>query len=125
MGLTSVELLQPADYPTLQKYDRDGTLVFERRLAGVEIDPLIAGQPTTWPKRKTSEGEMALVTPTVRTAAVDGGGHLWISFVVPYTYVYDHDGDKIRAVQFRGAGVVAPNAIVRGFEYGDATALGI
>jgi len=103
-----------AGEPTLQKYDRDGTLVFERRLAGVEIDPLIAGQPTTWPKRKTSEGEMALVTPTVRTAAVDGGGHLWISFVVPYTYVYDRDGDKIRAVQFRGAGVVAPNSLFFG-----------
>jgi hypothetical protein len=103
-----------AGEPTLQKYDRDGTLVFERRLAGVEIDPLIAGQPTTWPKRKTSEGEMALVTPTVRTAAVDGGGRLWISFVVPYTYVYDPDGDKIRAVQFRGAGVVAPNSLFFG-----------
>ena len=103
-----------AGEPVFQKYDRDGKLVFERRLTGLEIDPLIAGQPTTWPKRKTSEGEMPLVTPTVRTAAVDGAGHLWISFVVPYTYVYDADGDKIRAVQFRGAGVVAPNGLFFG-----------
>jgi hypothetical protein len=88
--------------------------VFERRLAGLEIDPLIAGQPTAWPKRKTSEGEMPLVTPIVRTAAVDGAGHLWISFVTPYTYVYDSDGDKIRAVQFRGAGVVSPNSLFFG-----------
>ena len=103
-----------AGEPVFQKYDRDGKLVFERRFAGLEIDPLIAGQPTSWPKRKTSEGEMPLVTPTVRTAAVDGTGNLWISFVLPYTYVYDSDGDKIRAVQFRGAGVVAPNSLFFG-----------
>ena len=57
---------------------------------------------------------MPLVTPTVRTAAVDGAGHLWISFVVPYTYVYDADGDKIRTVQFRGAGIIAPNSLFFG-----------
>ena len=34
-----------------------------------------------------------------------------ISFVVPYTYVYDRDGDKVRTVQFRGAGVIAPNSL--------------
>src|SRR5437773_9249889 len=103
-----------AGEPAFQKYDRDGKLVFERRLAGLEIDPLIAGLPTTWPKRKTSDGEMPLVTPTVRTAAVDGAGRLWISFVVPYTYVYDADGDKIRVVQFRGAGIIAPNSLFFG-----------
>jgi hypothetical protein len=103
-----------AGEPVFRKYDRDGKLVFERRLAGLEIDPLVAGQPTAWPKRKTSEGEMPLVMPIVRTAAVDGAGRLWISFVVPYTYVYDSDGDKIRAVQFRGAGVVAPNSLFFG-----------
>jgi hypothetical protein len=103
-----------AGEPVFQKYDRDGKLVFERRLAGLEIDPLIAGQPTAWPKRKTSEGEIPLVTPIVRTAAVDSAGRLWISFVVPYTYVYDSDGDKIRAVQFHGAGVVAPNSLFFG-----------
>ncbi len=70
--------------------------------------------PTTWPKRKTSEGEIPLVRPTVRTAAVDHSGRLWISFVVPYTYVYDADGDKIRAVQFHGAGIVAPNSLFFG-----------
>jgi len=50
----------------------------------------------------------------VRTAAVDHRGRLWISFVVPYTYVYDVDGDKIRAVQFHGAGIVAPNSLFFG-----------
>ena len=103
-----------AGEPAFRKYDRDGTLVYERRVAGLEIDPVVAGLPTTWPKRKTSEGEIPLVRPTVRTAAVDHSGRLWISFVVPYTYVYDADGDKIRAVQFRGAGIVAPNSLFFG-----------
>ena len=103
-----------AGEPAFRKYDRDGRLVFERRVTGVEIDPLIARLPTTWPKRKTSEGEMPLVTPTVRTAAVDAAGRLWISFVVPYTYVYDSDGDKVRALQLRGAGIVAPSSLFFG-----------
>jgi hypothetical protein len=94
--------------PVFQKYDAAGRLVFERHIEGREIDPLIAALPTTWPTRRTSEGEMPLVTPTIRTAAVDPGGHLWIAFVVPYTYVYDGDGDKTRTVQFRGAGLVQP-----------------
>jgi hypothetical protein len=47
----------------------------------------------------------------VRTAAVDPDGNLWVSFVVPYTYVYDADGDKIRTVQFRAAGTLAPNSL--------------
>jgi len=97
-----------------RKYDRDGTLVFERRMSGLEIDPLVAGQPTSWPKRHTSEGEMPLVPPLVRTAAVDSAGRLWIAFVVPYTYVYDADGDKIRAVQFRAAGTITPTSLFFG-----------
>ncbi len=97
--------------PMFRKYDRTGQLVFERHVEGGEIDAFVANLPTTWPKRRTDEGEMPLVMPTVRAAAVDRGGHLWISFVVPYTYVYDRDGDKSRAVQFRGAGIIAPNSL--------------
>ena len=80
--------------------------MFERRIQGREIDALVAGLPTTWPRRQTSEGELPLVTPTIRTAAVDPDGHLWIAFTVPYTYVFDRDGDKVRTVQFRGAGII-------------------
>jgi hypothetical protein len=100
--------------PVFHKYDAAGRLVYERRVVGREIDEIVAKLPTTWPKRQTSEGEMPLVQPTIRTAAVDKRGRLWISFVVPYTYVYDSDGDKIRAVQFRGAGIVAPNSLFFG-----------
>jgi hypothetical protein len=100
--------------PVLQKYDSDGSLVFERRIEGREIDPLIARLPQTWPHRRAGGGEMPLVSPTVRAAAVDGAGRLWISFVEPYTYVYDGDGDKIRSVQFRAAGIVSPGSLFFG-----------
>jgi hypothetical protein len=97
--------------PVLQKYDPDGVLVFERQIQGREIDALIAQLPTTWPRRKTSEGEIPLVQPTVRAATVDPAGHLWVSFVAPYTYIFDAEGDKIRALQLRAAGIVAPNSL--------------
>jgi hypothetical protein len=100
--------------PVFRKYDRMGQLVFERHIEGREIDAVVASLPTEWPKRRTSEGEMPLVMPTIRTAAVDRGGKLWISFVVPHTYVYDPDGDKVRALQFRGAGIIAPNSFFFG-----------
>jgi hypothetical protein len=100
--------------PTFQKYDDAGQLLFERHIEGREIDQLVAALPTRWPTRRTADGEMPLVTPTIRTAAVDRDGRLWIAFVVPYTYVYDADGDKIRTVQFRGAGLVQPNSLFFG-----------
>jgi hypothetical protein len=100
--------------PAFQKYDRQGRLVFERQVQGREIDAAVANQPTAWPRRKTSEGEMPLVSPIIRSAAVDNSGRLWISFVLPYTYVYDTDGDKMRVVQFRGAGIFAPNSLFFG-----------
>jgi hypothetical protein len=100
--------------PAFQKYDRDGRLLFERRIEGREIDPLVANLPTTWRTRRTAEGEVPLVSPTIRAAAVDARGNLWISFVLPYTYVYDADGDKARTVQLRGAGVVSPSALFVG-----------
>src|SRR6185369_3200074 len=85
--------------PLFRKYDREGRLVYERHIVGPEIDRAAADQPTRWPTRNTSEGELPLVTPFIRAAAADRDGRLWISFVLPYTYVYDRDGDKIRAVQ--------------------------
>jgi hypothetical protein len=100
--------------PSFQKYDREGRLVFERRIEGREIDPVLAALPTTWRTRRSGSGEVPLVSPTIRAAAVDHSGRLWISFVAPYTYVYDSDGDKVRAVQFRGAGVVAPQSLFFG-----------
>ena len=100
--------------PVFRKYDAAGQLVFERRVQGREIDQLVNNLPTNWPKRQTSEGEMPLVAPTIRTAAVDAAGNLWLAFVVPFTYVYDRDGDKSRTVQFNAAGILAPSSLFFG-----------
>ncbi len=100
--------------PVLQKYNREGKLVFERHIHGREIDEFIGRLPTTWAQRRTTEGELPFVRPTVRSAAVDPTGKVWVAFVVPYVSVYDGDGDKVRALQFRAAGVVAPNSMFFG-----------
>ena len=92
-----------------------GELVFERHVEGPELDVLIQGLPTTWPRRKAADGEplIPVMRPVIRTAAVDPSGHLWIAFAgVPYTYVYDARGERIRVVQFRGAGIIATLGIV-------------
>lgn len=100
--------------PLFRKYDGSGRLVFERHIEGREIDDLVAGLPAVWPPRRPGDGELPLVSPTIRTAAVDRSGRLWVSVTTTYTEVYDRDGDKIRTVQFRAAGVVAPNSLFFG-----------
>jgi len=97
--------------PAFRKYGADGELVYERAIQGREIDPVVAAIPNRWPRRASGGDEVPLVTPTIRTAAVDPAGRLWISFVVPVTYVYDAEGEKIRTVQFNGAGVIAPSSL--------------
>ena len=100
--------------PLLQRYDKDGQLLFDRHIEGRELDDLLTQLPTIWPRRRSDEGEVPIVSPTVRTAAVDHEGRVWIAFAVPYTYVFDRDGDKIRVVQFRGGGVIAPTSLFFG-----------
>ena len=41
----------------------------------------------------------------------DPSGNLWVGLTVPYTYVYDPNGEKIRTVQFRGAGILSPTSL--------------
>jgi hypothetical protein len=97
--------------PVFRKYDAAGRLVFERRIQGREIDEFVARLPTVWPRRRTEDGELPLVAPTIRTAAADAAGHLWISLVEPFTYEFDADGDKIRTLQLRAAGLLSPNSL--------------
>lgn len=97
--------------PAFRKYDAKGDLVFERHVEGPEIDAYLRALPTTWTRQRREAGAIPLVPPAVRAAAVDRKGRLWISLVQPVTYVYDASGDKIRAVQFRGADVIAPNSL--------------
>jgi hypothetical protein len=95
--------------PLFRKYDAQGRLIFERHVEGIELDQFVRGLPTTWPKRTVGGNELPIVPATIRTAAVDPDGNLWISLTLPFTYVYDGNGDKRRTLQFRGAGVVAPS----------------
>ena len=97
--------------PMFRKYDAAGKLVFERHIQGIELDPYLERMPSTWPRRRTGDGELPIVPAMVRTAAVDRDGNLWISLVAPYTYVYDASGDKKRALQFRAAGIVSPTGL--------------
>ena len=64
-----------------RKYDQRGRLLFERHIEGVELDPLIAALSTVWPRRPDAGArrEVPLVTPVVRTAAVDPAGNLWVA----------------------------------------------
>jgi hypothetical protein len=97
--------------PLFRKYDAEGRIVFERHIEGVELDAAIQALPTTWPTRTIGDGTYPLVTPLVRTAAVDPAGRLWVSLTLPYTYVYDRDGTKIRTVQFKGWDLVSPASL--------------
>jgi hypothetical protein len=95
--------------PLFRKYSADGRIEFERHIQGPELDARIGTLPTVWPPRQP--GLKPVVPPTVRTAALDRQGRLWVSLIVPYTYVYDETGEKIRTVQFRGASLLSPSSL--------------
>jgi hypothetical protein len=97
--------------PMFHKYSADGRLLFERHIQGVELDAFVAALPTRWPRRRVEDRELPFVQPTIRAAAVDGRGQLWVSLTLPYTYVFDRQGDKVRAVQFSAAGTVSPTSL--------------
>jgi hypothetical protein len=97
--------------PIFRKYSDTGALLFERHIEGRELDPVLDGQPTTWPRRRVQDREVPLVTPVVRAAAVNASGELWVSLSVPFTYAYNSDGDKVRTVQFTGAGLISPTSL--------------
>jgi hypothetical protein len=97
--------------PVFRRYDAKGALVFERVIQGRELDPILAQMPTKWPRRTVDGTELPLVVPNVRTAAVDAQGNLWVAFLTPFTYVFDAAGEKVRTVQFRAAGIIAPSSL--------------
>jgi hypothetical protein len=97
--------------PVFRKYDAKGNLIFERAIQGREIDPVVSTLPQRWPRRQVGDRQLPFVPPVVRTAAVDPAGRLWVSFLLPYTYVFDADGEKARTLQFRAAGVISPTSL--------------
>jgi len=100
----SVYFVFMAGVPMFRKYDANGILLFERHIEGPELDADLRSQPTTWIRRDDGDGvRLPVIAPLIRTAAVDPQGHLWVSLVLPYSYVYAPNGDKLRTVQFQGA----------------------
>lgn len=97
--------------PVFRKYDKAGAVVFERLVQGRDLDDYLKAIPRAWPKRQVGSQELPLVSPTIRTAAVDRAGGLWLSFAVPVTYRYDADGDRVGAYRFRGAGPLQPTSL--------------
>src|SRR5687768_85994 len=97
--------------PAFRKYDAAGKMLFERHIEGPELDEHIQSLPSQWPRRKTSVGEFPIVPPSIRTAAVDADGSLWLSLVTPQTYVYDASGDQRRTIRFQAAGIIAPSSL--------------
>ena len=96
-----------AGIPMFRKYDARGNLLFERHIEGPEIDPIVSTLPTTWPQRTDERGrQLPVIAPTVRTARVDREGHLWVGLTVPFLYVYDATGEKIRTIRLQGAGTI-------------------
>ena len=69
---------------------------------------------STWPRRRIdSAGDSAGHAHGAR-----GGARcrrrLWISFVVPWVFEYDEDGDKIGVFQLQAAGPLAPTSLAFG-----------
>lgn len=96
--------------PVFRRYDAKGNLTYERLVQGRELDDFVKALPRTWPARRAGE-EMPLVPPTIRTAAVDRSGGLWLVFTAGVTYRFDRDGDRVAAYRFRAAGPVQPTSL--------------
>lgn len=107
-GLYVVFLAGP---PAFRKYSASGELEFERVIQGRGIDAMVMRMPTQWPRRSVDDVSYPLVLPSVRTAAVDRGGRLWVAMPTSHLYVYDTDGEKTRTLQLFGAGPLTPSSM--------------
>jgi len=97
--------------PLFRKYNAAGVLLFERHVEGPELDPIVKSLPDIWPGRSIAEGTLPVVPPTIRTAAVDPDGNLWIGLTTPYVYEFNDVGDKIRTIQFKGTSLIVPSSL--------------
>lgn len=107
----SVYVVFLAGPPLFRKYAPNGELLFERVVQGRDLDPIVQRMPTQWPRRSVDDISYPLVVPSVRTAAVDPGGRLWVALPTTAVYVYDADGEKVRTVRLVGAGVLTPDSM--------------
>jgi hypothetical protein len=97
--------------PAFRKYSAGGVLEYERAIQGREIDPMVLRMPTQWPRRRVDDISYPVVLPSVRTAAVDRAGRLWVALPTSHVYVFDADGEKVRTLQLIGAGAITPTSM--------------
>ena len=98
--------------PMFRKYDASGNQLFERHIEGIEIDSLVNTLPTIWPRKTDADGgSLPVVPPSIRTAAIDQSGNLWVALSVPFLYVYDATGEKIRTIRLDAAGLVSVSSL--------------
>ena len=100
-----------AGEPRFRRYNAKGALLLERTLQGREVDALLATLPTSWPRRQIAGDELPLVPPSIRAAAVDAEGNLWVALADGTIYVYDADGEKTRVLRLEATGPLLPNSL--------------
>ena len=122
---SGIPLVDPAGGVLLRVPDRRAGVPEVRRgrparcssgsIQGREIDELVADAADDVAAARRSDGELPLVRADDphrrgrRRRAVCGS-----SSSCRFTYVFDRDGDKVRVVQFRGAGAVSPGTMFFG-----------
>ena len=106
-----VYLVFLAGPPAFRKYSAGGVLEFERAIQGREIDAMVQRMPTQWPRRRVDDVVYPVVLPSIRTAAVDRSGRLWVATTTSHVYVHDADGEKVRTLQLIGAGTLTPSSM--------------
>ena len=100
-------------FSAIEVADPAAALRVERLTSTGGLPPHIAGtfeQPINF--QQAPSGAYYVLDRRAQTVyTVDASGKLWVSLTVPYTYVYDADGDKVRTVQFAGAGTISPTSL--------------
>ena len=96
-----------AGEPAFRKYDGNGTLIYERVVRGARS---IRWSPRFRIGGRAAKcGELPLVAPMVRTAAVDRSAGCGFPSSCRFRMSTTRAA-KIRTVQFRGAGIVSPSS---------------
>jgi hypothetical protein len=100
-----------AGEPRFRRYAADGTLLFERVIQARTLDPIVMNLPNQWPVRNVDDQSFPLVSPTIRTAAVDPSGRLWVATITSHVLLFDEAGEKVATYRLIGAGPLVPDSL--------------
>ena len=96
--------------PRFRKYDAGGTLLFERVIQGAELDASLAIAADDLVPPAARAKCRSCRRSSARPPSIPPGD-LWIAFTLPFTYVYDADGEKMRVRAVHDAGLMAPTSL--------------